>query len=110
MFKHPSYYKKLRERNKSDRVISSDNAPNMDRTRDGECERAPGLGLQVTSHKLPGPRPISNANKGLIHKRQASSTKQQAIEETVPHNDIEEAQASSSKRLEPQAASVKPRG
>jgi hypothetical protein len=28
-------------------------------------------GLQVTSYKLPGQRSISNANKGLIHKRQA---------------------------------------
>ena len=28
--------------------------------------------------KLPGPRPISNANKGLIHRRQASSSKLQA--------------------------------
>ena len=26
-------------------------------------------GLQVTSYKLPGPRSISNANKGLIHKK-----------------------------------------
>ncbi len=31
---------------------------------------------QVTSHKLPGPRPISNANKGLIHKQQATSLPQ----------------------------------
>jgi len=31
--------------------------------------------LQATSYKLPGPRPISNANKGLIHKRQAASSK-----------------------------------
>ena len=30
---------------------------------------------QVTSYKLPGPKPISNANKGLIHRRQASSIK-----------------------------------
>ena len=45
------------------------------RAHDGERERAPGPGLQVTSHKLPGPRPISNANKGLIHKQQASSAK-----------------------------------
>ena len=30
---------------------------------------------QATSYKLPGPRPISNANKGLIHRRQASSSK-----------------------------------
>ena len=33
-------------------------------------------GLQVTSYKLPGPRSISNANKGLIHKRQATSSPQ----------------------------------
>ena len=32
-------------------------------------------GLQVTSYKLPGPRSISNANKGLIHKLQAASPK-----------------------------------
>ena len=31
--------------------------------------------LQAASFKLPGPRPISNANKGLIHKRQAASSK-----------------------------------
>ena len=68
MFRHPSYYKKLRERNKSDRVISEQRAT-------ASSMRAPGLG----------------------HKRQA-------IEETVPHNDIEEAQASSSK---PQASSSK---
>jgi hypothetical protein len=33
--------------------------------------------------------------------------KQQAIEETVPHNDIEEAQASSAKLTDPQATSDK---
>jgi len=68
MFRHPNYYKKLRERNKSDRVISEQQAT-------ASSMRAPGLGL-----------------------------KQQAIEESVPHNDIEEAQASSSK---PQASSTK---
>jgi len=31
--------------------------------------------LKTTSYKLPGPRSISNANKGLIHKRQAASPK-----------------------------------
>ena len=89
MFRHPKYYKELRDagnelakrnavkedlacsgsspaRNKSDQAISL-------RAHDGECERAPGPG-----HKLPGSRPISNANKGLIHKRQASSSKRQA--------------------------------
>ena len=69
MFKHPSYYKKLRKRNKSDRAIS--------------LTLADGCNGSV--------RP------GLGHKRQA-------IEESVPHNDIEEAQASSNK---PQASSTK---
>ena len=32
--------------------------------------------LQATSAKRPGPRSISNANKGLIHKRQATSSPQ----------------------------------
>ena len=66
VFKHPKYYTELRKRNKSDQAISL-------RAHDGECERAPGQG-----HKLPGPRPISNANKGLIHKHQAASSKLQA--------------------------------
>jgi len=73
VFKHPKYYKELRKRNKSDQVISSKN-------RDGECERAPGQGL----------------------KPQAPSTKQQAIEESVPYTDVIEA---SSVKL--QAPSVK---
>ena len=67
MFRHPSYYKKLRQlRNKSDQAISDE------------------ASTEATSVR-PGPG----------HKRQASSSKRQA---------------SSSKRLEPQAASVKPRG
>ena len=68
MFRHPNYYKKLRERNNLDQAISGKNST------EGKT-RSPGPGL-----------------------------KQQAIEESVPHNDIEEAQASSSK---PQASSTK---
>jgi len=75
MFRHPKYYKELRKRNKSDQVISETKPT-------GDGERAPGQGLKVTSYKLPGPRPISNANKGLIHKRQAPSDKRQAFEPT----------------------------
>jgi hypothetical protein len=52
-FKHPKYYKELRERNKSDQVISSE-------AHDGERERAPGPGL----------KPQASSNK-----RQASSSK-----------------------------------
>jgi len=70
MFRHPKYYKELRKRNKSDQAISGAEAT-------AEVERATGPGPkpQATSYKLPGPRSISNANKGLIHKQQASSTK-----------------------------------
>ena len=69
MWRHPKYYKELRKRNKLDQAISL-------KAHDGECERAPGPGPkpQATSYKLPGPRPISNANKGLLHKRQAPSS------------------------------------
>ena len=35
-----------------------------------------------------------------LKKRQAEIDKRQAVEETVPHNDIEEAQASSNEELE----------
>ena len=45
-------------------ALNSDQAISL-RTRDGECERTPDSGLQVTSHKLPGPRPISNANMNI---------------------------------------------
>jgi len=79
MFRHPSYYKKLRERNKSDQTISH-----------------------------------ANSTRGPSDVRSGPGLKQQAIEETVPHNDIEEAQASSSKQqassaklLEQQATSIK---
>ena len=70
-FKHPKYYTELRKRNKSDQVISS----RVD-VATSSAQRAPGPGLkpQATSYKLPGPRPISNANKGLLHKRQAPSS------------------------------------
>jgi hypothetical protein len=71
MFRHPKYYKELRKRNKSDQAISDEASTEATSVR-------PGQGL-----KLPGPsRPISNANKGLIHKHQASSTKRQAFEPT----------------------------
>ena len=71
-FKHPKYYKELRKlRNKLAQVISDEASTEATSVH-------PGPGLKVTSYKLPGPKPISNANKGLIHKRQATSSKQQA--------------------------------
>jgi len=74
---------------KSDQVISLIKP-------DGENESVrPGPGLQVTSHKLPGPRPISNANKGLIHKRQATSSQASSDKHQAPSN---KRQASSRKQ------------
>ena len=80
MFRHPKYYKELRKRNKAAQVNAhsvsiSDQAISLRESETSAGERAPGQGL-----------------------------KQQAIEESVPHNDIEEAQASSSKQ---QASSSK---
>ena len=49
-FKHPKYYKELRERNKLDQAISPE-------AHDGERERAlgPGLKQQATSNKRQAP-------------------------------------------------------
>ena len=89
VFKHPKYYKELRKRNRAGSIdgamlpdSQSDQVISL-RAHDGECERAPGQGL-----------------------------KQQAIDETVPHCDIEEAsstkpQAPSSESIKPQASSPK---
>ena len=70
-FKHPKYYTELRKlRNKSDQAISESKTVDI-----GDSVRPdPGPKPQATSYKLPGPRPISNANKGLLHKRQAPSS------------------------------------
>ena len=112
MFRHPKYYKELRKlRNRvvqSSRTASpqSDQAISL-RAHDGECERAPGQGL-----KLPGPRPISNANKGLIHRRQATSSQASSDKPQAPSHKLK-LQAASDKltNLEPfikfQATSIR---
>ena len=68
-FKHPKYYKELRERNKTDQAISL-------KAHDGECERAPGPGLklQATSSQA-----SSGKHQAPSNKRQASSRKRQAL-------------------------------
>ena len=98
-FKHPKYYTELRKRNKALRLCdaySKENSNYTERQQSDQvissrvdvatssAQRATGPGL-----KLPGPRPISNANKGLIHRRQASSNK------------LKETQASSDKHQAP---------
>ena len=50
-------------------------------------------------------RSDNKPQKGDEDELQATSDKQQAIDETVPYNDIEEAQASSDKRQAPEQTS-----
>jgi hypothetical protein len=59
MWRHPNYYKELRKRNKSDRVISGAEAT-------AEVERAPGQGLK------------RQASSAKLFKQQAASFKPQA--------------------------------
>ena len=65
MFRHPNYYKELRKRNKSDRVISETKPT-------GDGERAPGPGLKQqgsgSSHK-------QQAEEAQATETQASSSK-----------------------------------
>ena len=85
MFRHPKYYKELRKRNKSDQVISS----RVD-VATSSAQRAPGPGLK--------PRYTPTGillGVDLGDKPQAPSSKQQA---------------SSTKLIKQQAASIKPRG
>ena len=85
MFRHPNYYKELRKRNKTDQAIS----------------------------KLDTREVVDSVRPDPGHKLQAASSKQQAIEESVPYTDVIEAastkpQASSTKLRKHQATSLKP--
>ena len=79
MFRHPSYYKKLRERNKSDRVISEQQAT-------ASSMRAPGLGhkQQATSSKLQAPSASSHKPQASSPKHKGSSFKPQASSALIP--------------------------
>jgi hypothetical protein len=68
VFKHPKYYKELRERNKSDQVISRGDSTEAGR-------RAPGQGQ---SAKLQAPSVKPQAPRASSGKRQAPSSKRQA--------------------------------
>ena len=70
MFRHPKYYKELRKRNKSDRVISGAEAT-------AEVERAPGQGLkhQASSAKLIERQAASRKPRAASVKLQAASGK-----------------------------------
>jgi len=71
-FKHPNYYKELRKRNKSDQVISKQQAT-------ASSTRAPGPGLkpQASSSKPQAPSDKHQALK-LSNQPQVSSAKRQA--------------------------------
>ena len=91
MFRHPKYYKELRKRNK-EAVAKSGISSHASLESDQAISKQQAT---ASSTRSPGPGP-----------------KQQAIDETVPHNDIEEAaslkrQASSNKLKDPQATSDK---
>jgi hypothetical protein len=67
MFRHPKYYKELRERNKSDQAISQANS-----TRGlSDVRPGPGLKLQAASSR-------DQASSNKLTKSQASSSKHQA--------------------------------
>jgi len=66
VFKHPKYYKELRERNKSDQAISYDDSTESQGVRPG-----PGPKQQASSVKPQAPEETSD-------KRQAPSSKRQA--------------------------------
>jgi hypothetical protein len=67
MFRHPKYYKELRKRNKSDRVISGAEAT-------AEVERAPGQGLK---HQAASAKQQASSKPEPVQV-QASSAKRQA--------------------------------
>jgi hypothetical protein len=108
--RHPKYYKELRKRNRevlrSGRGLAVNQAPHVsdqaisEPSSTEQVERAPDPGpkQQATSYKLPGPRPISNANKGLIHKRQATSSQASSGKRQAPSSKL---QAPSRKRQAP---------
>ena len=68
VFKHPKYYKELRERNKSDQAISGAEAT-------AEVERATGPGPSTSLGCRGGPKSSSS-------KPQAASIKHQAVQDS----------------------------
>ena len=73
VFKHPKYYKELRERNKSDQVISKEPAT-------AGNQRAPGPGLkpQAPSCKPQAKPEPSSGSQDARRKPQAPSSRVQA--------------------------------
>ena len=72
-FKHPKYYKELRKRNKSDQVISKQQAT-------ASSTRAPGPGnkLDVPAPAGPSVKPQASRSKHQATESQAASDQHQA--------------------------------
>ena len=68
MWHHPKYYKELRKRNKSDRVISNAEAT-------AASERAPGQGLK---HQASSAKQQASSKPEPVQVQEASSAKRQA--------------------------------
>ncbi len=67
-FKHPKYYKELRERNKSDQAISNGSAT-------AHAQRAPGPGLKQRDSQVVNQVKLSSQSQASSSKHQASSRK-----------------------------------
>jgi len=83
VFKHPKYYKELRERNKSDQAISTSDSTECSDKRapgPGHKQQASGSKPQATSSKPQAPSiKLSNQpEQATSHKLQAPSNKRQA--------------------------------
>jgi len=76
VFRHPKYYKELRERNKSDQAICDEASTEATSVRPG-----PGLKQQASSSKLMEtncPDDKNQEQQASSHKLQAPSSKRQA--------------------------------
>ena len=87
MWRHPKYYKELRKRNKSDRVISGaeataevERAPGQGPSTSLGCRGGPNLKQQASSVKHQATLDASNKLQAPSGKHQASSRKRQAAQ------------------------------
>ena len=64
VFKHPKFYEEYRQRAKREQALkrAADGGRVGPKVTSSQADK-------LTSYKLPGLRPISEGNKGLIHKR-----------------------------------------
>jgi hypothetical protein len=76
VFKHPKYYKELRERNKSDQVISRGDSTEAGRRAPGPGHKPQAPSSEGSSENLRSSKPQASSSKPI--KPQATSFKPQA--------------------------------